>query len=121
MRILKYLLATLLSLPTLGCYGESYSVSVRNMTQATITDAHVSFDGFRSIGGTVDPGIYKSNVDVQRPIPEEATVEWRTSDNVSHRRVVKVRSAVPARFRGEIFFEIMPDGTVKVVPRTDLP
>lgn len=112
---------SLVTLLVASCIGESYSVAVRNATDHEINDASVSFDGFHSIGGGLDPGIFKINADVRKRIPAQAIVEWRTPDQVVHRQIVQVNSVVPRNFRDMIFFDIMPDGSVRVVPRTELP
>lgn len=103
---------------SLACAKE-YGIAVRNMTPNVITEAHVTFDGFKSIGGVLDPGIYAVTYETARPIPQSATVEWRTHDGHLHSRVVAID--VPSGFGDRIFFEIMPDQTVRVRAREKLP
>ena len=69
----------------------------------------------------MDRGIYKIHGGVSEPIPDTAMVEWRTPDGELHSRRVSVRPAVPPSFSGDLFFEIMPDHTVRVRARDELP
>lgn len=98
--------------------SKEHGIAIRNMTSNVITEARVTFDGFRSVGGVLDPGIYAVTYDTGR-IPTSAKVEWRTHDGQLHIRVVHVD--VSSQFRGRIFFEIMPDNTVRVRARETLP
>ena len=50
-----------------------------------ISDAHVQFGGFQSIGGEFNPGAAKTHLQLRRPIPHEATVVWRETKTLSHR------------------------------------
>lgn len=88
------------------------------MTSNVITEGRVTFDGFKSVGGVLDPGIYAVTYTTGR-IPTSAEVEWRTHDGQPHISVVQVD--VPSGFQGRIFFEIMPDNTVRVRARETLP
>mgnify|MGYP000277033979 CR=1 FL=1 len=108
----------LLTFLFLACTRE-YGIAVRNMTPNVITDARVTFDGFKSIGGVLDPGIYAVTYETARPIPSSAKVEWRTHDGELHSSVVLLD--VPPGFAGRLFFEIMPDHTVRVRAREKLP
>ena len=103
---------------SIACAKE-YGIAVRNMTPNVITDARVTFEGFKSVGGVLDPGIYAVTYETARPIPGSATVQWRTQDGKLHSRVVSVD--VQPGFAGRVFFEIMPDHTVRVRAREKLP
>lgn len=102
---------------SVGCARE-YGIAIRNMTPQVITDAHVTFDGFKSVGGVLDPGIYAVTYETGQ-IPTSAKVEWRTHDGQLHSQVVPV--SVPSNFAGRIFFEIMPNQTIRVRARDQLP
>ena len=105
---------------SVACGQNDYGIAIRNLTTREIHDAHVTFEGFRSVGGGIEPGLYVVHMQVGRPIPESAVVEWKTG-GIQKRRSVQVRDAVPPRFRGDIFFDIMPDESVQVIPRTEAP
>ena len=100
--------------------GTEYSVILRNTTSQMIDDGHVSYGAFKSIGGVIPPGAFKEHSGILRsvrPIPEEATVQWRTADGVMHSKTVAVRSALPADFSGSINFDIGEDEHVRVWSR----
>ncbi len=98
---------------------EDYNVIVRNGGTRRVTNVQVAYGEFRSIGGTLSPGIWKLHGNPGHPIPETATVEWRTEDGQMHRKDVEVKSLIPKGFRGDIEFEIADDNTVNVraIPR----
>jgi hypothetical protein len=100
---------------SLGCVAaREYSVAVVNGTKDTISDADVAFGDFHSGGGWLGAGVLKVNGSVTRPIPDYATVRWRTSDGVLHEERVPVRSVLPRGSRGDLSFTIRPDNTVLV-------
>jgi hypothetical protein len=96
-----------------------YSISVVNSTSEKIEDAHVYYDGFRSIGGSLTPGQRKSHVFVPKPVPAVAIVEWRTTDGHLHRKSVAVKKILPRNFRGDIYFEIVAADEVRVWSKTE--
>ena len=112
----------LMVLFTAGCNVEEYNISIRNTGSAPITEAHVIYDGFRSAGGNIQPGGGGVHLLPDYPIPDRATVEWRTADGQTHRTEVEVRKLIPKGFRGDIQFGIAEDNTVtvRVVPREKL-
>lgn len=120
MPIARALFAVILLVASTRCTSNDYGVAIRNMTTSDIEEAHVSFDGFRSVGGGIEPGLYVVHMEVGRPIPESAVVEWKTGGSQKS-QTVRVRDVVPSRFHGDIYFDIMPDGSVQVVPRTEAP
>ena len=56
----------------------SYTVVIENSTGALIRDAHVYWEDFESIGGSMDPGVWKSHNYIQAPLPRRVMVRWRT-------------------------------------------
>ena len=96
-----------------GCGGD-YTISVRNGTDDLIRDAAVVYGDFRSVTGSLPPGVTKSHAFVSAPLPEGATVEWRTPDEVLHSKEVAVGAILPRGFSGEIHFEIGPGERVDV-------
>lgn len=119
-RTLSLTVVAALAFLIMAC-APDYGVAVRNLTAQELAEASVNFDGFSSIGGVLPSGIYKITYDVGRPIPDRATVRWRSPDGALQTRIVKVRDVVPRNYGGRIFFEIMPDGNVRVVARDNLP
>jgi len=102
-----------------GCSQlDEYDILIKNVGSKGIDDAHVCFGEFRSIGGILSPGRGKLHGNPEHPIPEKATVEWRTEDGVMHREEVEVLKHIPKGFRGDIQFEIDDDNsvTVRVIP-----
>ncbi len=106
-----------------GCSLDDYNVVIKNVGQRAVTDAHVSYGSFRSIGGIIVPQTQKGHGHPDYPIPSTATVEWRTEDGVLHRQDVEVKKLASKGFKGDIVFEIADDNTVTVraVPRTKTP
>jgi hypothetical protein len=62
----------------------------------------------------MNPGVTKTHAFVSAPLPDRATVEWRTPDEMLHSKQVEVRSLVAARFTGTLRFEILPGDEVRV-------
>jgi len=102
-----------------GCKTDDYNVVIKNVGAHSISKAHVTYGGFRSVGGVLPPNIYAGHGHPVHPIPDAATVEWCTEDGQMHRKEVEVKKLVPRRFRGDIHFEIADDNTVtvRVIPR----
>ncbi len=113
MRI-KILLIVSLLFTLSRCVTHEYDVFVSNSGPSTISEADVLFNGFRSGGGWIEPGLFKVHAGVTHAIPERATVRWRTADGVLHEVAVEVRSALPNGYRGNIGFIIQADNTVRV-------
>jgi hypothetical protein len=113
--MLKAAVWLLLVLSAGSCLGTSeYSVAVFNGSPDTVSDADVSFRGFYFIYGWLRPGILKVNGSASSPIPDYATVRWRTADGLMHEQKVAVRSVLPRGYRGDLSFTIRPDNTVLV-------
>lgn len=99
---------------TCGDSVGSYDIELHNGTKQLIDDAHVSFGKFKSIGGSIPPGISKQHMEVNRTLPDTATVEWRTADGVLHHKDVALKSAVGEHFSGVINVEIGDNEQVRV-------
>lgn len=109
----------LVGLLVAGCGIEDYNIVIKNTGSRRIDRACVMFGGFRSVGGLLPPDIWSKHMRPDRPIPDIATVEWRTDDGVLHRQDVEVRKILPRRFRGDIQFEIDDSNNVsiRVIPQ----
>jgi len=109
----------LAGLLTGGCGVQEYNVVIKNVGKRSVDHAHVMYGEFRSVGGVLPPDVWSKHMVPEYPIPERATVEWRTEDGELHRREVAVKKLVPKGFRGDIQFEIHDDNTVtvRVIPR----
>ncbi|MDD4870756.1 MAG: hypothetical protein PHR77_09370 [Kiritimatiellae bacterium] len=105
-----------------GCRVEDYNVVIKNVGKRTINDATVIYGEFSSGGGIIISGSEAGYGHPEYPIPEKATVEWRTEDGQMHRKDVEVKKLIPKGFGGDIQFEIADDNTVtvRVIPREDL-
>jgi len=70
--------------------------------------------GFLSPGGTKTNGLTNH----PPPIPEKATLTWKSPDGKHHKEEVAIRALVPDpnHFYGTIWIKFMPDGTPKVKP-----
>lgn len=95
-----------------------YDLSIKNTGGTRIDNAHVAYTEFRSAGGVLPPGIWAVHGNVPYPIPDTATVEWRTQDKTLYRKNVDLQS-IPKDFSGEIRFEIDDSNnvTVQTIPR----
>ena len=83
-----------------------YNVAVKNATPEHLVDVRLSFGDFRSLTTQLRPGAHLRQGRVPHPIPDRATVTWRTPDGAVHTKEVAVKPAVPADFSGDIFFDI---------------
>jgi hypothetical protein len=102
-----------------------YSFGYYNDTGVEITDVRLSWlanqvthqDGAGVLG---TGGSGAASHEQPRPIPEKATVAWKTADGTGHSKDVAVVEAVvdPSNFSGTIFFKFTAAGDVKVVPIT---
>lgn len=101
-----------------GCVTASnYNVVIKNNSPAGIDNAHVLYGRFVSAGGVLSSGAYSVHLCPEYPIPSQATVQWRTEDSVMHKQEVAVKSKLPPRFEGEIYFEIDGSNNVTVIPK----
>ena len=92
----------------------SYTIIIENSSGVDIRDAHVYWDGFTSVGGSLGSGGYAVHHYIQSPLPARLMVRWRTPDGVTHREEVASPKGVPRRFQGTLRFELLPDGHVEV-------
>jgi len=92
-----------------------YDVSMKNVGSTRIDAAHVVYGEFRSAGGILIAGGIAGHGHVPYPIPDKATVEWRTQDKTLHRKDVDLKN-IPKDFSGELRFEIDGENNVTVRP-----
>ena len=101
----------------MGCVAmpaTNYSVVIVNGTTNVIDDSHVRFGTFESVGGYLRPGKKATHNFVPVPIPEIASVVWKTPNGESHVKEVQVKTVLPKSFRGKIIFTIQSNGNVRV-------
>ena len=108
--------APLLLLLSLCASGPQYDIEIKNSTGRFIQDAHVRFDGFESIGGTLAPDAKKVHGGIRRPLPAVVDVVW--ASDTGERHDVRVAVNLPAHFIGVVAFEIAADNSVAVTSET---
>jgi hypothetical protein len=115
MKLLAVLCLTL-SMTSAGCasLGPSYSITIQNSTGVRIDDAHVSWDSFKSVGGSFNPGVHKAHRFITVPLPLRVAVRWRTQDGVDHWQEVDVPKDLPRPFKGTLRFELLEEGRVEL-------
>jgi len=91
-----------------------YEILIENSTGLLIRDTHVSWEGFKSVGGSMSPGATAGHAFIRARLPPRVMVRWRTPDGVTHREEVEIPESVPRRFHGTLHFELFPDGHVEV-------
>ena len=102
-----------------ACDLREYAIGIHNRTGQEVTDAHVRFGDFTSVGGTIIPGAFKVHLGVRR-IPERVTVTWKISQTSYEREVDLTKLPTPTADQ-IIFFELLPDGAIDAKVRADLP
>jgi hypothetical protein len=101
-----------------------YSVGFYNDTPGELTetraDWRVNGIAHHDEAGVLSPGAEKASDEQPRPIPERATVTWRTADGKAHSKDVEVAKLIgdPSSFSGTVYFKFMADGNVAAVPLT---
>ncbi len=103
----------LLLLPVvLACGLSAFDLTLQNGTSHFIYDAHVEFDGFRSVGGVFASGAAKTHMGVKRSVPPAVTVVWRDVDGKTFSRQVQI----PPKYRSatEIVVRINDDSTITI-------
>jgi hypothetical protein len=105
--------------------GPAYSISFVNGTLGQIREVRADWQAggiprHEGAVATMRAGIEAEFSDEPRPIPEKATVSWIAADGTPHHRDVEVSKLIrdPAGFAGIVYFKIVGDGDVKVVPLT---
>lgn len=98
-----------------ACQPAELDLTLVNATPGFIQDAHVEFDGFRSIGGSFSPGISKTHGGIRRRLPEQVRVTWRDAEGNPFAREVTIPAE--ARRAREVEVRINGDGSVAVLPR----
>lgn len=89
-------------------------VGMRNSSDVDLTSAFVQY-GTVAVGvGTLGNHATKSETHLAAPVPESATVCFRTPDGLDRTRVVDVKPLVPPGFDGVIWFIITPELAVHV-------
>jgi hypothetical protein len=128
----QFAVALLLILSLSGCSskidgdvgGPEYSIGFFNATDGHISEARADWQtggvAKQQEGGVMNAGADAVFHEQPRPIPQKATVSWRTSDTTMHHSDVEVSKLIadPATFSGTVYFKIAADGSVKVVPLT---
>ena len=111
-RIFSVATVSIMMLALGGCMTQDYAVGIRNRTENMIYKAHVSYDGFHSVGGVIGAGCDSLHLSPEVPIPKVAQVEWQTENGVFHRQNVEVKKNMPRGFQGYLMFEIQDDKIV---------
>ncbi len=111
----RYLIAFLIVL--VACGASEFDLTLENGTSGPIDDAHVRFNGFTSLGGSFNSGIRKTHGGINRPLPAEITVEWRSAEGQSYSRQISVPENV--RSACEVLVRINQDGSVTVASLSD--
>ena len=114
------MVASLLSGCSLMMGGRLNAVVLNNTGKQELNDAHVSYGEFESVGGVLVPGAVAGHGGISHPLPERATVQWRTPDGTLHSKEVAVRSQLPKGFRGEVWFQIDDSSGVTVIGKKPL-
>lgn len=94
--------------------GSGYDVAIKNIGKIEITDAHVSYNGFKSVGGYIAPGTDSVHMNVQIPLPNEVNIQWRSKNGVMHNKIVSLKNH-KKKFKGKISFLIDDNNNVEVV------
>jgi len=96
-----------------GCNSDAdYKITISNISDATIEEAHVVYGSFKSAGGVIPSGDYATHLFPDVPIPETAIVQWRTQDGVMHKKSMGLKTVLPKKFSGELKFEIDNENNV---------
>ena len=110
----KLRLCSLLIIVT-GCVTDyGYNVVLLNIGKVKLTDATVNYGTFMSGGGNLIPNTRSVYLLPSHPVPAKATVVWRTPDGILHEKEVEVKSRVPKKFEGDIYFKIDDQNNVTV-------
>lgn len=87
-------------------------IVVWNNTNSRLSNAYVTFSGFRSIGGPYKPGFKKTDSSIPVPLVDQVTVVWVSSDKKERRLDVDLQRIDPKKFSGKLFFIIQEDESV---------
>ncbi len=121
-RIIFYLTSTII-LASCSENKDSYNFVQKNIGTVPLDNVHVSFNGFKSAGGALYPGMtaYHQMVDKHGDIPEKVNVQWqRIKDGKNFNTTLKVKSELPqGHFHGDIIF-LFNDDKVKLNWKKDL-
>ena len=79
-------LAVMICAPT-----HEYDIELRNDSPDTLDGCHVSFGGFRSVGGVIPPGVYKIHLGVHREMPDTVGVQFQKIDPATFRPLEPMR------------------------------
>ena len=115
--ITNYMVLFCVLLMTVSCGArQQYDITIENVGDETIDDAHVIFEGFYSIGGIIPPGREATNLRPNHRLPEVVLVQWQTEDYVLHKKIIKID--LPPKFKGDIRFKIgaQEKVTVQYIP-----
>ncbi|MBM4309921.1 MAG: hypothetical protein FJ119_03095 [Deltaproteobacteria bacterium] len=112
--IQKILMVLFLNFIVSCSMGYEYHIVINNIGKKTITDANVYYGDFSSVGGVLPPGVNAGHMFVDCPIPDIATVRWKTDDGLLHEERVEFNKNISKNFKGEIWFNIDDENTVKV-------
>lgn len=106
---------------TLALYGcgarNMYDLEVRNAGKEQLDDVAVKYDNFDFTFGVVSPNSRKNHgfVGKKHPVPEKATVSWKTPDGKLHAQTVNVKNKLPKSFDDiTIMLDIDVTGNVSV-------
>src|SRR5690606_4117607 len=107
-----------------GWHTPAYGIGVKNATKITFDDVAIEYptengEMYRATFGVLVEGRYNKRSFEPNPIPQRATVSWRTPDGKLHKRDVVVADRVPdiRSFKGTVWFKISAED-VTVVPMT---
>jgi len=116
------LFASIFGCKTIPVQDYSYSIVIKNIGNIELNDVHVFYGNFESVGGVFSPYARSRHSHPGYPLPEKATVQWRTPDGILHKQMVEVKKNVPVNFKGDIQFEInhKNEVAVKFIPESPI-
>jgi hypothetical protein len=101
-----------------GCTKKGmYHVVVKNDGTKELNNVTLSYDKFEHNFGILIPKADKGYTFAGdlHPLPNEATLEWQTSDKKWHKQIVKVKSVILKNYKDiDIYFNIDDNNRVTV-------
>lgn len=114
MKILKLML---FSVVLLGCgcsSGPEYIISINNLSGEDISDAHVYYDDFISVGGNIPKGGISSHFDPKVPIPPFVNIKWRDATGILRKETVQLEKVSTKYTHIEIRFVVQPNQKIDI-------
>jgi hypothetical protein len=87
------------------------------VSRDTIKEVNVVFGKYKVESDGISPNRHFAYLNIHGPVPETASVRWRSANGTQRSKVVRIASELPEHFQGEIVIRIGDNDDIALTTR----